>query len=67
LDLPVKLNFIRDVKVEGEVQKVTYTFVVHWVKTFEDDDWGWFDGFWGVKGSVAAKVKDYTKRKEVSE
>jgi len=52
LDLPVELDIIGDVKVEGEVKKVANTIVVHRVKTFEDDDRGRFDLLGGVKSSV---------------
>lgn len=56
LDLPVQLDLIGDVKVKGEVEKITNTIVVHGVKTFENDDGGWFDGLGGVKGSVDVVV-----------
>ena len=56
LDLPVELDFIGDVKVEGEVKEVANTLVVHGVKTFEDDDGGGLDGFGGVEGSVNVVV-----------
>mmetsp|Transcript_7522 Transcript_7522/g.10983 ORF Transcript_7522/g.10983 Transcript_7522/m.10983 type:complete len:406 (-) Transcript_7522:64-1281(-) len=52
LDLPVKLDIVGDIKVKGEVEKVTYTFIVHGVKSLEDDDWGGLNGLGGVEGSV---------------
>jgi hypothetical protein len=56
LDLPVKLDIIRDIKVKGEVKQVTDTIVVHGVKTLEDDDRGGFDGLGSVKSSVDVVV-----------
>jgi len=56
LDLPVKFYFVRDVEVKGEVKKVTYTFIVHGVKTLEDDDGGGFNGLRGIKSTVDVVV-----------
>ena len=56
LDLPVELDLIGDIKVKGEVKKVTDTFVVHRVKTFEDDDRGRLDLLRSVKSSVDVVV-----------
>ena len=56
LDLPVELDIIGDIKVEGEVNKVTDTFVMERVKTFEDDDGGRFDLLRSVKSSVDVVV-----------
>mmetsp|Transcript_19235 Transcript_19235/g.28327 ORF Transcript_19235/g.28327 Transcript_19235/m.28327 type:complete len:227 (+) Transcript_19235:677-1357(+) len=56
LDLPVKLNIIRDIKVKGEVKKVTYALVVHGVKSLENDDRGGLNSLGGIKGSVYVVV-----------
>ena len=56
LDLPVELDLVGDVKVEGEVKKVANTVVVHGVKTFENDDRGGFNGLGSVEGSIDVVV-----------
>eukprot|EP01083_Nonionella_stella_P176163 615695_1 len=56
LDLPVKLNIIRDIKVKGEIKKVTYALVVHGVKSLENDDRGGLNSLRGIKGSVYVVV-----------
>ena len=61
LNLPVKLDIIRDIKVKCEVEKVANTFVMHGVKTFKDDDRGWLDGLWGIKGAVPIRQQNEEK------
>ena len=56
LDLPVELDFIRDVKVESKVKEITDTIVVHGVKTLKDDDRSRFNIFGCVKSSIDVVV-----------
>lgn len=45
LNLPVKLDIVRDIKADGEVKKVANTFITHGAKTLKDDDGCGLDGF----------------------
>mmetsp|Transcript_6980 Transcript_6980/g.42763 ORF Transcript_6980/g.42763 Transcript_6980/m.42763 type:complete len:249 (-) Transcript_6980:434-1180(-) len=51
LDLPGKLNIIRDVEVDLEVQQVTHTLVKEWVEPLNDQDVRCFDGLCRIQDS----------------
>jgi hypothetical protein len=56
LNLPVEFNIRGDIEVKGEIKKFTDTWIMHRVKTLEDDDRSRFDGFRGVESSVDVVV-----------
>ena len=56
LNLPGKLDVVRDVQVEAEVQQVAHSRVVHGVQALDDDNGGGLNGLRGVEGSVDVVV-----------
>ena len=59
LDLPVQFDIGGDVQVQGEVQQVTQTVVVHGVQTLKDNDRSRFNCFRSVKCTIDVVVDGF--------
>mmetsp|Transcript_23217 Transcript_23217/g.38723 ORF Transcript_23217/g.38723 Transcript_23217/m.38723 type:complete len:295 (-) Transcript_23217:404-1288(-) len=56
LDFPRELNLIRDIKIDGEVKKISDSRVNQRVKTFNNNNGSRLDGLRGIKGTIDVVV-----------